>query len=92
MQVAGGAAAIGQYLAMGVVDELELHVAPVLLGGATRMFDDTPPRRLDQPSVVDSSRVPRLRYRLRAASASTGADGVELGGLEFPTFWVRSGP
>jgi dihydrofolate reductase len=37
--VAGGAEAIQQYLAAGVVDQLGLHIAPLLLGGGARLFD-----------------------------------------------------
>lgn len=36
--IGGGAEAAGQYLAAGLVDEMELHVVPVLLGGGSRLF------------------------------------------------------
>ena len=39
INLAGGADAIGQYLAAGLVDLLEVHVVPVLLGGGERLFD-----------------------------------------------------
>ena len=39
INLAGGADAIGQYLAAGRVDLLEVHVVPVLLGGGERLFD-----------------------------------------------------
>ena len=39
IRVAGGAEAIQQYLAAGLVDELLLHTAPVFLGGGRRLFD-----------------------------------------------------
>ena len=35
----GGAQAIQQYVAAGLLDELELHVVPVLLGDGARLFD-----------------------------------------------------
>ena len=38
INLAGGAHAIGQYLAAGLVDLLEVHVVPVLLGGGERLF------------------------------------------------------
>ena len=41
--VGGGAEVINQYLAAGLVDELELHVAPILLGGGARLFDGVGP-------------------------------------------------
>src|SRR3954467_5367389 len=36
----GGAQIINQYLAAGLLDELELNIAPVLLGGGARLFDN----------------------------------------------------
>ncbi|MGH3993574.1 MAG: dihydrofolate reductase family protein, partial [Pseudonocardiaceae bacterium] len=39
----GGADVINQYLAAGHVDELELHVAPLLLGGGARLFEGIGP-------------------------------------------------
>jgi dihydrofolate reductase len=38
--VGGGASTAQQYLRAGLVDELEVHVPPVLLGGGERLFDD----------------------------------------------------
>lgn len=38
--IGGGASTAQQYLRAGLVDELEVHVAPVLLGGGERLFDD----------------------------------------------------
>ena len=37
--IAGGASTIQQYLAAGLIDELHLAIAPVLLGGGERLFD-----------------------------------------------------
>jgi dihydrofolate reductase len=37
--LAGGARAAQQYLKAGLVDEMQLHIAPVLLGGGARLFD-----------------------------------------------------
>ena len=37
--LAGGAKAAQQYLAAGLVDEMELHVAPILLGAGERLYD-----------------------------------------------------
>lgn len=36
--VAGGAATINQYLAEGTIDELRLHIAPLILGAGERLF------------------------------------------------------
>ena len=37
--LAGGAQACAQYLKAGLVDEMEIHLAPVLLGSGERLFD-----------------------------------------------------
>ncbi|WP_331715884.1 dihydrofolate reductase family protein [Tessaracoccus coleopterorum] len=37
--IAGGAATINQFLAAGLIGELRLHVAPILLGEGERIFD-----------------------------------------------------
>ncbi len=37
--LAGGAAVARQCLAAGLVDEMELHLVPVLLGAGERLFD-----------------------------------------------------
>src|SRR6185503_2981590 len=36
----GGANIAQQYLAAGLIDELHIHVAPILLGGGARLFDN----------------------------------------------------
>ncbi len=38
--IVGGASTVQQYLRAGLVDELSVHVAPVLLGGGERLFDN----------------------------------------------------
>jgi dihydrofolate reductase len=48
--IMGGASIIQQYLKAGLVDELRLHIAPVLLGRGTRLFDD----KDEQVTVVES--------------------------------------
>jgi dihydrofolate reductase len=39
VSLAGGAKAAQQYLAAGLVDEMEIHVVPTLLGGGERLFE-----------------------------------------------------
>jgi dihydrofolate reductase len=66
VHVAGGAEAAQQYLAAGLVDRLQVHVAPLLLGRGTRLFDalgDAPPS-LELDRVVDSPAATHLRYRV----------------------------
>ena len=51
-------------VAAGLVDELSLHVAPVLLGGGARLFDGVGPGVvLEQVRTVDAPQVTHLTYR-----------------------------
>jgi dihydrofolate reductase len=62
--IGGGANVAQQYLAAGLVDELLLHVVPVLLGGGVRLFDDQPPATLERTRVLEApSGVTHLQYR-----------------------------
>ena len=63
--IGGGADAINQYLAAGMVDELELHVAPIVLGGGARLFEGVGPEvRLEQIRAIDAPGVTHLKYRV----------------------------
>jgi len=63
--LAGGAEAAQQYLAAGLVDEMTLSVAPILLGGGERLFEGVgvPERRVELVEAVDAPRVTHLKYR-----------------------------
>ena len=55
-----------QALAAGVLDELQLHVVPVLLGGGRRLFDLLPAEiELEIVRVIDTPDATHLRYRVR---------------------------
>ncbi|MDX6513832.1 MAG: hypothetical protein QOE36_3336 [Gaiellaceae bacterium] len=64
--VAGGANVIQQYLRAGLVDEFQVHVAPILLGGGVRLFDDlgTTLPDLEVTRAIHSPAVTHLRYRI----------------------------
>jgi dihydrofolate reductase len=63
--IAGGAEAAQQYLNAGLVDELQLHVVPVILGGGTRLLDGIDPAiSLTLDRVVASPEVTHIRYRV----------------------------
>jgi dihydrofolate reductase len=62
--IAGGASTVNQYLAAGLVDELHLHVAPVLLGGGERLFEGVPRLALEPVQVVGSPGVTHVKYRI----------------------------
>jgi dihydrofolate reductase len=64
--VAGGADTIDQAIRAGLVDELQLHLAPVLLGAGARLFDGVAPElpRFEITRVIESPLVTHLRYRV----------------------------
>jgi dihydrofolate reductase len=61
--VMGGADLGRQYLAAGLVDEIQVHLAPVLLGAGTRMFDG---QRLvlETIEVIETPAAIHQRYRV----------------------------
>jgi dihydrofolate reductase len=61
--IAGGAAAINQYLAAGLVDELRLHIAPFIFGAGERLFDGVPEGKLEMVSGRSASLVQHITYR-----------------------------
>jgi dihydrofolate reductase len=64
--IVGGATLVQQYLAAGLVDEFQIHVAPLLLGGGVRLFGrlGTPPVEVEGTRVIESPDVIHLRYRV----------------------------
>jgi dihydrofolate reductase len=66
VSISGGASAARQYLDAGLVDELQIHLVPLLLGGGRRLFDDSGTQRpeLELTRVIDSPSVTHLRYRV----------------------------
>jgi len=62
--LAGGADVGRQYLAAGLVDELDLSVVPLLLGSGARLLDGLGGLRLEQVRAVEAPGVTHLTYRL----------------------------
>ena len=64
VRISGGANVIQQYLNLGVIDELEIALAPVLFGGGRRLFENLrepgPQFRIDR--VLDGPAATHLRY------------------------------
>ena len=61
--IAGGARVAQQYLDAGLLDELQIHVAPVLLGGGVRLFENQR-AEIELTHVLGSPAVTHLRYRV----------------------------
>jgi dihydrofolate reductase len=64
--VGGGAQTIQQFVRAGLLDEMHVHVAPLLLGGGIRLFDDLEgPLEVSDLQASASPAVAHLRFRLR---------------------------
>jgi dihydrofolate reductase len=65
VEIAGGGSTITGYLRAGAIDELHLHLAPILLGAGERLFDGVPEAlRLEPTKVIGSPGVTHVTYRL----------------------------
>lgn len=64
VQVAGGASTVQQFLRAGLLDELFLHLAPVVLGRGERLLDGVGNLKLTPVEVIASPNVTHVRYRI----------------------------
>ena len=62
--VAGGASAVQQALAAGLLDELYIHIVPVILGSGSRLLENVGDPALTPVEVVASPAVTHVRYRV----------------------------
>ena len=64
--IAGGGEAAQQFLRAGLLDVVQVHVAPVFLGDGVRLFDGIPldTVTLEAERVVASPNVTHLRFRV----------------------------
>lgn len=62
--IAGGAATLNQYLSLGAVDELRLHVVPITLGVGERVFDGVTGLTFDLGHVRPTEHVVHVTLRL----------------------------
>jgi dihydrofolate reductase len=60
----GGASAVQQYLAAGLVDEFELHLVPVLLGAGARLLENVGDLNLEQVRAIEAPGVTHITYRV----------------------------
>ncbi len=61
--IAGGAATVNQFLAAGLLDELRLHVVPIVLGAGARLFADVAGVEFEQVASRGTELVTHLTYR-----------------------------
>jgi dihydrofolate reductase len=62
--VAGGGKAIQQYLAAGLLDELQIHLVPVFLHDGVRLLDNLGNAQVELDRVIESPAATHLRYRV----------------------------
>ena len=62
--IAGGAHTVRQYLAAGMLDELYLHIVPVILGAGERLLEDVGDPTLKPVKVIASPAVTHIKYRV----------------------------
>jgi dihydrofolate reductase len=72
VSLAGGADAAQQFMKAGLVDEMELHVVPLLLGAGSRLFENMDGRQsgFELIRVVNSPAVTHYKYRRTTSAAS----------------------
>ena len=73
VSLAGGASVVNQYLAAGLVDEIDISIAPLILGTGERLFGglDCGALELKQIRAVDAPGVTHIKYEV-GSSPSTG--------------------
>jgi dihydrofolate reductase len=73
--IGGGADTSQQALRAGLVEEIQLQLVPVLLGGGVRLFErmDTAPVRLERIGVTTSPYATHLRLRVITSTCEPGA-------------------
>jgi dihydrofolate reductase len=64
VQVSGGAEVIRQAIELGAVDELQLHTAPVVLGGGTALLSGVAPSALEIVETIATPQATHVRYRI----------------------------
>jgi len=66
VNIAGGADTVQQFIKAGLLDELEIHLAPLLFGEGIRLFDRMGPEHIELENirVVASPRVTHLRFHI----------------------------
>jgi len=64
VEIAGGSHTVQQYLAAGKLDELYLHIVPVVLGAGERLLENVGDPTLEPINVLASPTVTHIKYRI----------------------------
>lgn len=72
ISIAGGASTVDQFLAAGLIDELRLHIAPIVLGAGERLFARSGEVRLETVSARATSLVAHVTYRVVRDATRSG--------------------
>jgi dihydrofolate reductase len=64
VSIAGGANTVQQALRAGLLDELYLHIVPLILGAGERLLDNVGAPTLEPVKVVPSPTVTHIKYRV----------------------------
>jgi dihydrofolate reductase len=66
VSVAGGANIVQQFIRAGLLDEIQIHLAPILLGGGVRLFGHLGPEpiELERTRVIESPGVTHIKFRV----------------------------
>jgi dihydrofolate reductase len=65
VEIAGGAETVNAYLRAGLIDELHMHIAPVVLGAGERLFGGVPDTiQLEPVQVIGSPGATHVKYRV----------------------------
>jgi dihydrofolate reductase len=62
--IAGGASVVQQYLKAGLLDELYLHMVPIVLGAGERLLADVGDPAFEPVQVIASPSVTHIKYRV----------------------------
>jgi dihydrofolate reductase len=73
--IMGGASIGRQYIVARLVDEISIHLVPVLFHGGTRMFEDLQGEhtQLEVIDIVDTAAATHLRYRVLKSGVGAGS-------------------
>jgi dihydrofolate reductase len=64
VQIAGGAHTVGEVLRAGYLDELYLHIVPIVLGAGERLLENVRDVRMRQTEVIEGHNVAHIGYRI----------------------------